>query len=102
MSDSDVIIGAPCSSGCFPTRAPTRGAPTELRELKGMSGDDADEAATGFDEHAFDGLDGLGAVGNGGVVYLDCALLYQALGLLAVGGEAGVDEEVEDADFACG
>ena len=40
-----------------------------------MSGDDADEAATGFDEHAFDGLDGLGAVGDGGVVYLDCALL---------------------------
>src|SRR5206468_711406 len=50
---------------------------------------------------AFDGFDGVGAVGDGSVVYLDCALLDQALGLLAVGGEAGIDEKVEDADFAC-
>src|SRR5438045_3895023 len=96
---SGARIGAPCvvvQVDCRPGQ--TRGsAPTELREHRGMLGDDADEAATGCAGHAFGGRDGVSGVGDGGVVYLDCALLGRALGLFAVGGAAGVDGEVADA-----
>jgi hypothetical protein len=39
----------------------------------------------------------VGAVGHFLVVYLHSALLHKALGLLAVGGKARIDQQIEDA-----
>src|SRR5204863_8718667 len=70
--------------------------------LRGLnrSGSDTHEAASSLYYHTLGGFDHMTAVCYLLVVYFDSALLYQALGLLAVGGEAGIDEEVEDADLA--